>query len=87
MVPEDWTENNPRQIDSKKRVKRTYGRDFENPVADGQDPLRCAYVPYFYIEDYALELGVKQEVAFYLISIINVGSFFGRFLPAWLADK
>ena len=37
------------------------------------------YIPYFYIETFALQKEIFNEnTAFYLVSILNAGSFFGR---------
>ena len=47
------------------------------------------YVPMFYIQTYALtrQITSNSNYAFYLLSILNAGSFFGRILPNFLADK
>ena len=40
------------------------------------------YVPLFYVPSYAVyKLGVDENLAFYLLAVINAGSFFGRTLP------
>ena len=45
------------------------------------------YVPMFYIQIYALTRGVtsNENFAFYLLSILNASSFFGRIFPNFLA--
>lgn len=47
------------------------------------------YVPIFYVQTYALtrDITSDSDYAFYLLSILNAGSFFGRILPNFLADK
>lgn len=47
------------------------------------------YVPIFYIQTYALtrDITSDSDYAFYLLSILNAGSFFGRILPNFMADK
>ena len=47
------------------------------------------YVPMFYIQTYALTRNITSDsnFAFYLLSILNAGSFFGRILPNFVADK
>ena len=47
------------------------------------------YIPMFYIEIYAVTTGVVNDVdyAFYLLSILNAGSFLGRVIPNFLADR
>ena len=40
------------------------------------------YVPIFYVPSYAVyKLGIDENLAFYLLAVINAGSFFGRTLP------
>ncbi|KAK2865169.1 hypothetical protein FQN49_003842 [Arthroderma sp. PD_2] len=45
------------------------------------------FVPFYFITSYAISLGKDQEISFYLISIINATSLFGRLVPGFLADK
>ncbi len=48
------------------------------------------YIPVFYIQIFAIEqqiLSQRQELAFYLLAILNTGSFFGRLIPSYIADK
>lgn len=45
------------------------------------------FIPFFYISIYATAHGVTSDLSFYLISIVNGASFFGRVLPGYLADK
>ncbi|RDL36934.1 uncharacterized protein BP5553_04367 [Venustampulla echinocandica] len=46
------------------------------------------YVPFFYIQIYALEKRiVTEDLAFYLLPLLNAGSFFGRIIPNYVADK
>jgi predicted MFS family arabinose efflux permease len=49
--------------------------------------VTAVYTPYFYIEDYALAIGVSPDMVYYLPSIMNVATFFGRMPPNILADK
>lgn len=49
--------------------------------------IASVYVPFFFIEDYGLRLGLGTDISFYLLSIMNAASFFGRLAPNWLADK
>lgn len=44
------------------------------------------YVPYFFIQSYALDLGVDEHMTFNIISIMNAATFFGRFPYNYLAD-
>lgn len=48
--------------------------------------IMSVYIPFFYIQSYALDLGVSTSMAFYLLSIMNASSLLGRLLPNWLAD-
>lgn len=46
-----------------------------------------AYVPYYYVKSFANErAGFDADVSFYMLSIINAGSIFGRIIPNFLAD-
>lgn len=46
------------------------------------------YVPFFYIESYAVSKGImSQSLAFYMLPLLNAGSVFGRIIPNFLADK
>lgn len=47
------------------------------------------YIPMFYIQIYSLtrQITSNQDYAFYLLSILNAGSFFGRVIPNFLAGK
>ncbi|KAK9492656.1 major facilitator superfamily domain-containing protein [Lipomyces doorenjongii] len=47
-----------------------------------------AYVPFYYIQSFASSRNIfEQYTAFYLLSILNAASVFGRVLPNFLADK
>lgn len=45
------------------------------------------FAPIFYVSAYAVAEGVSSSMAFYLISILNAASMFGRILPGILADR
>jgi predicted MFS family arabinose efflux permease len=45
------------------------------------------FVPITYISSYALSQGFSQAFAFQILPIMNVGSFFGRWIPGFYADK
>ncbi|KAI9760174.1 MAG: hypothetical protein M1840_002591 [Geoglossum simile] len=46
------------------------------------------YIPFFYIPLYAAEsLRVSQDLAFYLLAVLNAASIFGRIIPNIIADK
>ena len=47
------------------------------------------YIPMFYIQIYALSTGSTSSDSydFYLLAILNAGSFFGRVIPNFLASK
>ncbi|KAK3368344.1 MFS transporter, MCP family, solute carrier family 16, member 10 [Podospora didyma] len=45
------------------------------------------YEPFFYIPSYSkTELGVGQSLGFYMLSVLNAGSFFGRLIPNLVAN-
>lgn len=45
------------------------------------------YIPFFYAQSYAISIGVDPKFSFYLLSILNAGSIFGRIIPNFIADK
>ncbi|RAL11200.1 MFS general substrate transporter [Aspergillus homomorphus CBS 101889] len=49
--------------------------------------MAAAYIPFFYVEAYAIDLSVDDDMAFYLLSIMNATSLFGRIGSNWLADR
>lgn len=49
--------------------------------------MASVYVPFFYIQKYALRLDIEENMAFYLLSMMNATSLIGRIGPTWLADK
>ncbi|AEO55710.1 hypothetical protein MYCTH_2299806 [Thermothelomyces thermophilus ATCC 42464] len=44
------------------------------------------FTPLFYISRYAISQGVSESTSFYLLAALNACSFFGRVIPAYLAD-
>lgn len=44
------------------------------------------YVPYFFIQSYALELNIDSNMTFNIVAIMNAATFFGRFPYNYLAD-
>ena len=45
------------------------------------------FSPFFYITSWTVSLGLNANLAFYMISIVNAASLFGRILPGFMADK
>jgi MFS family permease len=45
------------------------------------------YLPFFYLTTYAKEAGFSDELAFYMLPILNGGSVVGRVIPSLLADR
>lgn len=45
------------------------------------------FAPIFYVSIYAPSLGFSENFAFYLVSILNAASLFGRILPGIIADR
>jgi nitrate/nitrite transporter NarK len=41
----------------------------------------------FFVTSYAVSIGISTEFSFYLVSIMNAASLFGRMSGGWLADK
>ena len=44
------------------------------------------YIPYFYLQDFAIFQKMDGRLVIYVLSIMNAASFFGRILTNWLAD-
>ncbi|KAE8144377.1 putative MFS monocarboxylate transporter [Aspergillus avenaceus] len=44
------------------------------------------FVPISYISSYALAHGVSSQFSYQILAILNVGSFFGRWIPGFVAD-
>lgn len=45
------------------------------------------YFPFYYIDKFALEIGIDTNLAFYMLVIMNASSIIGRIAPAIMADK
>ncbi|KAL4256580.1 Proton-linked Monocarboxylate Transporter [Pleurotus pulmonarius] len=45
------------------------------------------FLPYFYLQLYAILQGVDPNTAFYTLAIMNAGSIPGRIIPGFLADR
>ncbi|ROW07020.1 hypothetical protein VPNG_06643 [Cytospora leucostoma] len=45
------------------------------------------FAPFYYVSAYGITKGVSSSMSFYLISILNAASLFGRILPGILADR
>ena len=45
------------------------------------------FVPFFYSQTYALNIGMGESLAFYLLSIMNAAGMIGRLVPNALADR
>jgi len=45
------------------------------------------YETFFYVQDYAISQHVSENFSFYLLSLLNATSIFGRILPNFVADK
>lgn len=43
--------------------------------------------PFLFVSTYAVKLGMSRSLTFYLVSIVNGASFFGRALPGFVADR
>lgn len=49
--------------------------------------VASSFIPFFFIQEYALNLGVSTDMAFNLLSIMNAANILGRFLPNFIADR
>lgn len=48
--------------------------------------LLAFFVPFFYADTYALNLGTDVDLSFYVLTIMNAGGVVGRLLPNAMAD-
>ncbi len=49
--------------------------------------VASSFVPFFFIQEYAIQLGIDKDMAFNLLSIMNAANIFGRFVPNYIADR
>ncbi|USP79834.1 hypothetical protein yc1106_07108 [Curvularia clavata] len=49
--------------------------------------VASSFVPFFFVQEYAIKLGVEKEMAFNLLSVMNAANIFGRFVPNFVADR
>lgn len=49
--------------------------------------VASSFVPFFFIQQYAIRLGIDKDMAFNLLSIMNAANIFGRFVPNFIADR
>jgi|SRR5579862_6736577 len=45
------------------------------------------FTPLFYVQQFAISMGMTPGQAFYLLSVINGSSAFGRIIPGFIADR
>ncbi|KAE8348987.1 putative MFS monocarboxylate transporter [Aspergillus coremiiformis] len=45
------------------------------------------FVPISYISSYALAHGVSSQFSYQILAVLNAGSFFGRWIPGYVADS
>ncbi|KAH8888063.1 putative monocarboxylate permease [Thozetella sp. PMI_491] len=45
------------------------------------------YIPFFYVEQFALSIGVDPDLASYMVIIMNAASMPGRLFPSMIADR
>lgn len=83
----------------KPRIKPATKRSLLEPTAFKEAPYTLfsialfflfvgLYIPFFYIPTYALQsLHASDSISFYLLSILNGASVFGRIIPNIIADR
>lgn len=49
--------------------------------------VASSFVPFFFVQEYALQLGISTDMAFNLLTIMNAANVFGRFVPNFIADR
>jgi MFS family permease len=45
------------------------------------------FSPFFYVTSWTISLGLDANLAFYMISVLNAASLFGRIIPGMVADR
>lgn len=45
------------------------------------------FIPLSYISSYALHNGINPSLSYQLLAVVNAGSFFGRWIPGYVADR
>lgn len=45
------------------------------------------FIPLAYISSYALANGISPTLSYQLLAVVNAGSFFGRWVPGYIADR
>lgn len=45
------------------------------------------FIPFFYAETYALNIGLDSQMSFYILIIMNAGGLIGRLLPNAIGDR
>ena len=91
--------NPPKQNTSPEQSKKNAEKEGKADVPIWKNPtfiilclgLAIAYfgffTPFFFITTYAVSLGMSTSLSFYLVSMVNGASMFGRILPGFLSDK
>ncbi|EPQ56604.1 MFS general substrate transporter [Gloeophyllum trabeum ATCC 11539] len=44
------------------------------------------YLPFFFLQQYAIQQGISENIAFYSLAFLNAASLFGRVVPNFVAD-
>ncbi|OCK76328.1 putative monocarboxylate permease [Lepidopterella palustris CBS 459.81] len=45
------------------------------------------FIPFFYIESFALRIGTSEHLSFYILAIMNAAGTLGRIVPNFIADR
>jgi predicted MFS family arabinose efflux permease len=45
------------------------------------------FIPFFYIEPFALRVGTSEHLSFYILAIMNAAGTLGRIIPNFIADR
>ncbi|PLB38219.1 MFS general substrate transporter [Aspergillus candidus] len=77
----------PRRATALIEFKHFRDRSYMAFVAAFTLMIASVYVPFFYIQRYALSLNVSEDMSFYLLSLMNAASLVGRIGPNFLADR
>lgn len=89
--PRDTRSDAEKQLNKKLVVKRDYSVLRSLTAIMLFLGLASAFLgffsPLYFVSTYAVSIGMSENFAFYLVSIANAASLFGRILPGYFADR
>ncbi|KAJ3579187.1 hypothetical protein NPX13_g1384 [Xylaria arbuscula] len=88
LVRERRVTNSPRgNIDTKRLTKEILSKEYLLQTGGFTFAYLGLFIPFYYLSLFAIKHGVEPGFANYLLAILNAGSFVGRIISGFLADK